>query len=143
MAGEDIYRRFLARVAVARKLPTERVDEIGQGRVWAGATSRRIGLVDRFGGLDKAVAEAARRAGLDPKKTRVIYVEKQPAFPFQLIKDVLMSGDLPVGEAHDPWSALVASSRRALMRAFADAQELARGPALPTRSWAYGLPAHP
>src|SRR3546814_16848760 len=113
MSGEDIYRRVLARGAVARKLPTERVDEIGQGRVWAGATARRIGLVDRFGGLDKAVAEAARRAGLDPKQTRVLYVEKQPAFPFQPLQDVLMSGDIPVGEAHDPWTARVASTSRA------------------------------
>src|SRR3546814_3265520 len=41
LSVEDIYRRFLARVAVARKMPTARVDEIGQGRVWAGATARK------------------------------------------------------------------------------------------------------
>src|SRR3546814_3752220 len=48
LSVEDIYRRFLARVAVARKMPTARVDEIGQGRVWAGATARKLGLVDHM-----------------------------------------------------------------------------------------------
>src|SRR3546814_16338067 len=49
-------------------MPTARVDEIGQGRVWTGATARKLGLVAHMGGLDVAVAEAARRAGLDPAK---------------------------------------------------------------------------
>src|SRR3546814_12376422 len=48
LSVEDIYRRFLARVAVARKMPTARVDEIGQGRGWAGATARKLGMVDQM-----------------------------------------------------------------------------------------------
>src|SRR3546814_12599378 len=71
-------------------MPTARVDEIGQGRVWAGATARKLGLVDHMGGLDVAVAEAARRAGLDPAKARAIYIEKSPALPFQILDDLLM-----------------------------------------------------
>ena len=48
------------------ELPPARVDEIGQGRVWDGGTARQLGLVDRFGSLDDAIAEAARRAKIDP-----------------------------------------------------------------------------
>ena len=73
------------RVAAARKLTPQRVDEIGQGRVWDGGTARQIGLVDRFGTLDDAVAEAAKRAGLDPKNVARVYLEKKPGWFAQLL----------------------------------------------------------
>ena len=140
LSVEDIYRRFIARVAVARKLPAARVDEIGQGRVWAGSTARQIGLVDRFGGLDEAVAEAARRAKLDPKKARTIYVEKQPSLPFQLL-DEMLAGGMPVDakQTRDPWTMLVASSHNTLLRAFGDAQAITRGPAIQARCLECGI----
>jgi protease-4 len=59
----------------------EDVDSIGQGRVWAGASSTSIGLVDTLGGLDVAIAIAARKANLTdyrisrlPKKKEFIEV---------------------------------------------------------------------
>src|SRR3546814_9223663 len=73
-----------------------------------------------MGGLDVAVAEAARRAGLDPAKALAIYIEKSPALPFQILDDLLME-TMPA-QSRDPWSGLVASSRGALVRAFDDAQ---------------------
>ena len=45
-------------------LPPARVNEIAQGRVWDGGTAHQLGLVDRFGNLNDAVAEAARGQGL-------------------------------------------------------------------------------
>ncbi|KQN00288.1 signal peptide peptidase SppA [Sphingomonas sp. Leaf25] len=75
---EDIYRRFTGLVAQSRKLPQPRVDQIGQGRVWDGGTARQLGLVDRFGTLGDAVAEAAKRAKIDPAKARAVYLDKQP-----------------------------------------------------------------
>jgi len=75
---EDIYRRFVGLVAQSRKKSPEAIDAIAQGRVWDGGTARQIGLVDRFGGLEDAIAEAARRAKLDPAKAKAYYIEKQP-----------------------------------------------------------------
>ncbi|NWK95710.1 signal peptide peptidase SppA [Sphingobium lactosutens] len=75
---EDIYRRFVGLVAQSRKKTPEAIDAIAQGRVWDGGTARQIGLVDRFGGLEDAIAEAARRAKIDPAKARPYYIEKQP-----------------------------------------------------------------
>ena len=46
------------------------VHAIAQGRVWSGTRARKIGLVDRFGGLRDAVAEAARQAGLETHTLR-------------------------------------------------------------------------
>ncbi|MBO7644386.1 MAG: signal peptide peptidase SppA [Bacteroidales bacterium] len=62
---EDIYDRFTTIVAEGRDLPKERVDEIGQGRVWTGTDALQIGLVDEIGTLQDAVAYAASLAGLD------------------------------------------------------------------------------
>lgn len=75
---EDIYRRFVGIVAQSRHKSPQAVDAIAQGRVWDGGTARQLGLVDRFGGLDDAIAEAARRAKIDPASARPYYIEKQP-----------------------------------------------------------------
>jgi protease-4 len=69
------YRDFLQRVAEARHMTTEQVDKIARGRIWSGQDARRLGLVDQLGGLDAAIASAARRAKLE-KGYRVWYVEK-------------------------------------------------------------------
>ena len=61
---ENSYGDFIKLVAAARgKTPAE-VDTIGQGRVWDGGTARQLGLIDGFGGIKDALAEAAKRAGL-------------------------------------------------------------------------------
>lgn len=62
---ERIYDTFITRVANGRKLSKAQVDSIGQGRVWSGEDAKRIGLVDVLGGLDTAIAIAARKAKLD------------------------------------------------------------------------------
>ena len=61
---EDIYDTFLSRVAEGRKLDKAFVDGIGQGRVWSGKDALELGLVDELGGLNDAIAEAAKRAEL-------------------------------------------------------------------------------
>ncbi len=79
-AIENGYQDFLTRVAASRKKTTEQVDAIAQGRVWAGGTARQIGLVDRFGGMDEALAEAVKRAGLKEGGWHAEYIESQPSF---------------------------------------------------------------
>lgn len=60
-----IYGEFLSRVAESRKLPKAKVAEIAQGRVWSGSAAKKIGLVDEIGGLNQAIAAAAKQANLD------------------------------------------------------------------------------
>lgn len=57
---ERIYSIFLQRVAEGRKLTTAQVDAIGQGRLWSGQDALKIGLVDKIGGMDDALKEAAK-----------------------------------------------------------------------------------
>ncbi|TCD04127.1 signal peptide peptidase SppA [Erythrobacteraceae bacterium CFH 75059] len=61
---EHTYRDFIAKVAAARRLPPERVDALGQGRVWDGGTARQVGLIDQFGGTRDALAWVAAQAQL-------------------------------------------------------------------------------
>jgi len=61
---ENIYSTFITHVSEGRKMTVAQVDSIGQGRVWSGVDAKRLGLVDEFGGLDDAIAEAAKLAKL-------------------------------------------------------------------------------
>jgi protease-4 len=59
---DSTYEQFKQRVSAGRDLTMAYVDSIGQGRVWSGNRGLALGLVDRMGGLDEAVACAARMA---------------------------------------------------------------------------------
>jgi protease-4 len=86
------YRDFTGRVAQARHKPVADVDAIGRGRVWSGAQGKERGLVDEFGGLEDAIADAALRAKLGkPDAFRVNYIEKQ-ATPFDQLFGRFMQG---------------------------------------------------
>lgn len=66
-AGIDhAYSEFTHKVAKARQMSVASVDKIAQGRVWSGLDAKRIGLVDKLGGMHKAIAAAAGLAGLRP-----------------------------------------------------------------------------
>ncbi len=75
---EDFYDNFISKVAEGRKLTKARVDSIGQGRVWSGVDAKRIGLIDEFGGLDKAVEVAAELAKLKAYKILSLPEQKEP-----------------------------------------------------------------
>ncbi|MBK6994324.1 MAG: signal peptide peptidase SppA [Lewinellaceae bacterium] len=64
-----IYQDFIGKVAVGRKRSTEQINEIAQGRVWSAAKAKEIGLVDDLGGLDRALAAAAKLANLEKYRT--------------------------------------------------------------------------
>jgi protease-4 len=88
-AVEEIYDDFIAKVGEGRKMSKAAVDSIGQGRVWSGIDAKKIGLVDEFGGLDKAIAEAAKLAKLD--NYRLISLPKQKE-PFQQLMEEINGG---------------------------------------------------
>jgi len=61
---DKIYKTFIEHVAEGRNLDKKKVDEIAQGRVWTGADAIGLGLVDTIGGLNVAIAIAAKKAKL-------------------------------------------------------------------------------
>ncbi|WP_284449802.1 signal peptide peptidase SppA [Spongiibacter tropicus] len=75
---EHGYQRFINVVAEGRgKLP-EQVKPIAEGRVWSGMDAHELGLVDRLGGLDGAIASAAQLAGLSDDSHRVLRLPRSP-----------------------------------------------------------------
>ena len=63
------YNLFRSRVATGRKMSVDAVEKIAQGRVWLGQDGLKNKLVDDLGGLDVAVAKAAKLAKLDKYHT--------------------------------------------------------------------------
>jgi protease-4 len=60
----DIYEDFKKVVAQGRHMTTERVDEIGGGRVWTGRQALGHGLIDSHGDFQAAIKKAAELAAL-------------------------------------------------------------------------------
>lgn len=73
------YQQFLQIVADGRSMDINEVAKIASGRVWAGSQAKELGLVDQLGGLDQAVASAARLAGLDDFDEQVLELPLTPA----------------------------------------------------------------
>ena len=64
-AGVDsVYHTFKSRVAAGRQKSVAYIDSIAQGRVWTGADAIKVGLVDKIGTLNDALASAAKMAKL-------------------------------------------------------------------------------
>lgn len=61
---DQVYYKFLDKVAESRKLPKDKVAQIAQGRVWSGIDAKQLGLVDEIGGLDDAIEYAVKEANL-------------------------------------------------------------------------------
>lgn len=127
---EDVYARFLRLVSESRKIPLPRVAEIAEGRVWAGATARQLGLVDRFGSLEDALAEAARRAGIDAEAAEPVWLEKEPDFLVELVRSMSRDGEAAPADA---FSRIARRPEELLRRAVLEAQALLSGPAIQAR----------
>jgi protease-4 len=76
------YDEFVPKVAAGRGRDREYIDSIAQGRVWTGAQAKERGLIDDFGGLDKAVETARELAGIPADKgvRRVILPQPRSFF---------------------------------------------------------------
>ena len=58
------YDAFVEKAAAGRNTTPEKIDAIGQGRVWTGRQAKQLGLVDELGGLERALALAKERVGI-------------------------------------------------------------------------------
>jgi len=117
---ERVYADFTGLAAQARQTTPEKIDAVGQGRVWTGRQALERGLVDRVGNLDDALAAARERAGL-PEGVRVVYLEREPGRLQRLLALLELRADTRLGTL--------------LAAAFGDAQQLRAATTLAT-----GLP---
>jgi protease IV len=126
---ENIYTRFLSLVSTARKLPPEKVAEIAQGRVWDGGTARQLGLVDAFGSLDDAVAEAAKRAKIAPDNIRRVVLAPKQSY----LSELLSGLETTKVDRSDIFTRMVRQQQANFLSGLADAASVMTGPAVQVR----------
>ncbi len=121
---ENIYGKFTGIVAANRKLPVERVREIAEGRVWSGGAAHQLGLIDAFGGLDEAMAAAAKLAKLDPAKVHATYYEPRPDAFAAMLADLFAHDQDDEPEARGMLAVLGARHTLLAARAVSDVERL-------------------
>jgi len=84
---DQIYTQFKKRVADGRGLTAAQVQRIARGRVWTGADALKIGLVDKLGGVNDALAFAIKEAKI--KDAKIQYYPKVKVEPFEEILEQL------------------------------------------------------
>jgi protease IV len=77
---ENIYAIFTKKAAEGRKMPLAKLQSLASGRVWSGKEAKANGLIDEFGGLDKAIQVAAQAAKLKEGDYRVKYPAQKNVF---------------------------------------------------------------
>jgi protease-4 len=116
------YAEFLSRVAEARKKTPEEVDAVAQGRVWSGQHAHELGLVDKLGGMNDAIASAAQRAQLG-KDYQVRFIEKELKWQDRLLsglgESAVRSFGSAAAETRSPTAELVDALARPLVRSHA------------------------
>jgi len=110
---ESSYREFLSLVAASRKKSADSAPDWAEGRPWVGGTARQLGLVDEFGGLDDALAHAAKLAKLDEGDWHAEYLGQEPASPLAAMLERL-GGGASAGTGGD-FLALMAARRDGLL----------------------------
>jgi protease-4 len=109
------YHDFVPKVAKGRNKDAGYIDSVGQGRVWTGAQAKDRGLVDEFGGLDKAIEVAKQLAKIPADKgvERVIL-----PYPTTFLQELLNGGaensNTEVAQQRAVYAALPEDARRAL-----------------------------
>jgi protease-4 len=80
---EETYRQFVGKAAEGRKMTYNQLEALAQGRVYSGATAKKLGLVDELGTLDDAVTAAKVAAGLKPDADVELMVLPEPKSFFE------------------------------------------------------------
>lgn len=79
------YELFVSRCANGRHMPVDSIKAIAEGRVWDGSAALRIGLVDKLGGLQQAIADMASEL----ESAEDYYVVEYPAVKFKWWEELL------------------------------------------------------
>ncbi|MFZ4725622.1 MAG: S49 family peptidase, partial [Paludibacter sp.] len=80
------YELFVKRCADGRKMTTDQIKAIAEGRVWTGEDALKIGLVDKIGGLNDAIVLAVAKAKL--KSYKVAEYPEKETFETKFLKSI-------------------------------------------------------
>ena len=93
---DGIYDEFVNKVANNREMRYEEVHAVAKGRIWSGEKALQLGLVDKIGGLEDALASASNLAEIEEYKVVRYFKEMDPfeIFISQLLDNLDMKIDL-------------------------------------------------
>lgn len=75
---DSVYEDFTLKVSKARNINMKELNKLARGRVWTGEGAYKNKLVDELGGIDLALSEAQKAAGLKPEdRFRIAYYPKE------------------------------------------------------------------
>ena len=74
----SLYEDFVAQVASSRHIEPDSVEVVAQGRVWSGQRAVELGLADRIGGLEVAIALAKEKIGMSADETVELIERPRP-----------------------------------------------------------------
>jgi protease IV len=109
------YQDFVPKVAKGRNKDAQYIDSVAQGRVWTGGQAKDKGLVDDFGGLDKAIEVAKQLAKIPADKgvERVIL-----PYPTTFLQELLSGGSDNSNTEIEKQRAVLAAMPEDVRRAF-------------------------
>lgn len=138
----DTYAQFLTLVSTSREMPVAEVEKVAEGRVWSGSRAKQLKLVDQFGDLDAAVAEAGRRAKIEGKPRVIVMRQPQP-WLVQILQT--LEGGSSEAAPQDAMATAVLASRMRAAGQVAEALSVAQGATVQAScmgctSWRVALP---
>lgn len=87
---DDIYQKFLTRVAEGRNIPVEDLkSKLAGGRIWTGQAAKEVGLVDHIGGVQETVTHIKTDMGLAPEDTLAVTHYPKARTPIEEILSML------------------------------------------------------
>ncbi|QNE05024.1 signal peptide peptidase SppA [Croceicoccus marinus] len=129
---EHSYDLFLGLVSESRNISRARLrSDIAGGRIWAGGPARQVGLVDRYGNLNEALAHAAQLAGLGAGDWHARFLQDEPD-PFTAFLQSMTAPEEAVEEG-DMLAVMMARRDLAAGRSLADLAELLDRPRIQAR----------
>jgi protease IV len=116
------FDNFIPKVSKGRNMTVEQANSLGQGRVWTGTQAKANGLIDEFGGLEKAIVVAKELAGLTADKDvrRIVLPEPKPFLETFFSNDASLSTEERIQKDAEEkaQSALLSSLPEGMRRVF-------------------------
>jgi len=93
--AQDVYRRFVEKVAEGRGMSVEEVEAVASGRVWSGEDALEQGLIDQLGGFEEAITLAAEKAEMEPGyRTISIGMDLKEDLKDEIIRNLGVKSDI-------------------------------------------------
>ncbi len=111
----ETYKDFVGKAANSRAMVYNQLEPYAQGRAWMGEQAIKYGLVDKLGGLDRAIELAKQKAGIDStEQVKVVVYTTKKNWIEKLLSDPffpLFSKNLNYKKLYETWQRFIERQR--------------------------------